>query len=320
MHRQTAITLLSAPGKPGGPAQQVLRPMYRELTFSMAAIETRVRSGTAMCADPFLFRHLAAGLDHRMIEVLLDQFGTGGALDIGLDRVDGHAVAPMHINLAPEAALSPTFAALAAACRAAGVSIGVEISVIEACAEPAAFMAACRKVHDAGMTVVLDGVSYLTLLLSRPAALGPDLVKLEWSNRLAELGEANSAQLRGVMNEIGVHRVILHRAETEAALRWGMANGIRRFQGRHVDAMLAASRITSCPKASGCTLRQCVERASAVSPGGRAGCRNLGLLDAGAPPHGPAARTAHAPRSGQGAAPAVAGASFRHNEASAMPP
>jgi hypothetical protein len=320
MHRQTAITLLSVPGKPGGPAEQVLRPMYRELSFSMAAIDTRVRSGTAMRADPFLVRHLASSLDQRMIGVLLDQIGTGSALDLRLDRVDGHTVAPMHINLAPECVLSPTFAALTAACRAAGVSIGVEVSVIEACADPAAFMAACRTVHGAGMTVVLDGISYLTLLLSRPGMLGPDLLKLEWSNRLAELGEADSAQLRRAMNEIGVHRVILHRAGTEAALRWGVANGIRRFQGRHVDAMLAASRITSCPKASGCTLRQCVERARALSPAGRAGCRNLGLLDAGAPPHGPAARPAPTQRSGQGAAPAAAGAALRHNEASAMPP
>ena len=76
---------------------------------------------------------------------------------------------------------------------------------------------------------------------------------------------------------------MLARADTEAALRWGMANGIRRFQGRHADAMLAAARIVDCAYASGCTLPQCIARAAAADPEGRRSCRNPGLLDAGVP-------------------------------------
>ena len=73
---------------------------------------------------------------------------------------------------------------------------------------------------------------------------------------------------------IGTDKVVLHHAETEAALRWGLAHGIRRFQGRHVDAMLGASRIVSCGQAEACTLRQCIERAGAAGRVGRAGCVN----------------------------------------------
>ena len=72
-------------------------------------------------------------------------------------------------------------------------------------------------------------------------------------------------------------------AETEQALTWGLSQGIRRFQGRHVDAMLAAGRIGACAQGGGCTLRQCIERASATGPGGRAGCNNPTLLDAASP-------------------------------------
>jgi hypothetical protein len=60
--------------------------------------------------------------------------------------------------------------------------------------------------------------------------------------------------------------VVLHHAETEAALRWGMAQGLRRFQGRHVDAILAAGRILACPQATGCTVRQCMDRGAAIAP------------------------------------------------------
>jgi len=122
-------------------------------------------------------------------------------------------------------------------------------------------------------------VSHHALMLTMPMVLEPDLVKLDWSPRLPEAG---SAVDQAVM-ALGGSRVVLHRAETEEALSWGMAHGIRRFQGRHVDAMLAAGRIGACAHGGGCSLRQCIERASATGPGGRAGCNNPTLLDAAAP-------------------------------------
>jgi hypothetical protein len=76
---------------------------------------------------------------------------------------------------------------------------------------------------------------------------------------------------------------VLHRAETEPALSWGLQRGIRCFQGRHVDAMLAAERITHCAHALACTLRQCIDRAAATGSAGRIGCKNTAMLDAAHP-------------------------------------
>jgi hypothetical protein len=75
-------------------------------------------------------------------------------------------------------------------------------------------------------------------------------------------------------------------------LSWGLAHGIRRFQGRHADAMLAAGRIGACANGGGCSLRQCSERASATGAGGRAGCSNPALLDAAYPSAALSARSA----------------------------
>jgi hypothetical protein len=75
------------------------------------------------------------------------------------------------------------------------------------------------------------------------------------------------------------NRIVLHRAETEAAVTWGQSQGISRFQGRHVDAMLGAGRILHCPISRGCTLRQCIERGAAIADVGRSGCGNTALLD-----------------------------------------
>jgi hypothetical protein len=80
-----------------------------------------------------------------------------------------------------------------------------------------------------------------SLAVTRPAGLGASAIKLAWSPQLARTSLAGS--LDGAPRD----QIILYRAETEAALAWGLARGIRRFQGRQVDAMLAAMNATARP-------------------------------------------------------------------------
>ncbi len=239
-----------------------LLPLYRELSFSIAALEARLAAPGQAAADPFLFRHLAGRLDPRMLALLADAAGTGGALDIAA----GPRAAPPHINLTLPAILSDGFARLAARCRRCGVAAGIEVTLVEACGDAAAFARARGVLADAGLKLVLDGVSYLALLLAQPGTLRPDLLKLNWSPRLPDLPAEERLELAAALERIGPDRVVLHHAETEAALRWGMAQGLRRFQGRHVDAILAAGRILACPQATGCTVRQCMDQGAAIAP------------------------------------------------------
>jgi hypothetical protein len=267
MQRQTAVLLM-----PG--SQLGLKPLFREITFSVAVLEARIALIGQANADPFLFRHLASRLDGRMLDVLRQDLQVNGPLTAG-----GRSGPMLHLNLTLAGILSDRFARFAATCRALGAQIGVEISLVEACADPEAFIVARTRLRLAGLTLVLDGVSHHALMLTMPMVLEPDLVKLDWSQHLPEAGPA----VEQAVMALGRDRVVLHRAETEQALSWGLAHGIRRFQGRHVDAMLAAGRIGGCAHSGGCTLRQCIERASATGPGGRAGCNNPPLLDAAFP-------------------------------------
>lgn len=275
MQRQTAVLL---PGRSdlGGPAP---RPLFQEVTFSIAALESRIATGGHASADPFLFRHLAGRMDQRMLDVLLAGLGQGGPLDVT------QAGSPMlHLNLTLPSLNSSTFARLIEAVIQTRATLGVEISLIEAVADPSGFAHARDTAERTGFTLILDGVSHVSMLIARPWILRPDLLKLDWSPRLADLAAPEAAAIAEALAHIGADRVILHRAETEAAIRWGLAHGIRRFQGRHVDAMLGASRIVGCAHADHCALRQCIERAAASGFAGRVGCRNMALLDAGAPP------------------------------------
>ncbi|HET9018261.1 MAG TPA: hypothetical protein VFN46_01680, partial [Acetobacteraceae bacterium] len=275
--RQTAALLDARRGGTGA-----LRPLFRELALSPAALIASGVEAGLLAADSGLSRPFATALDGTLLEWLGATLGAtpgrGGAADTAW-----RSLPPLHLNLTLPTLLGTAFAAFARRCRVAGAGLGVEVRLEEAAADPAGFRAARQAAAALGCTIALDGVSHLALLLTRPWALQADLLKLEWSPLLAHLPAEEQVELRAALQAAGPARVVLYGAEDEAALRWGGAQGIRRFQGRHVEAMLAAARLLGCPAAAGCTLSQCAARAAAGSAAGRAGCRRPDLLEAGVP-------------------------------------
>ena len=250
-------------------------PLFRELRFSLPALEVRAAAFGHVTADPFLFRHLIAKLDGAMLEAAIDDLDRNRTM-LAWAR-GGKSV--LHVNMSLEAVLSSAFTQLAEAAERAEARIAIEIALLEGFADTDAFVLARERIHEAGFSLVLDDVSHHALMVTSLAALSPDLLKLEWTRQIPQAGEALDAALQAV----GPAKIILHKADTEEAVRWGIARGIRRFQGRHIDAILAAGRLAACSKAGRCTMRKCIEREGATTSAGRAGCGNLALLDAAAP-------------------------------------
>lgn len=274
LHRQTAVLLQ-------GEARSSIRPLFFELTFSVQALAVRAGiDGDRPVRDPFLLRHLAEQMDTRLRRVLREDLFAPGPLG-QMRRRTG----PMlHINLTLPGATAEVIAELATLAQADVRLLGVEISLLDACADLDRFHRVRETLQQAGALVVLDRVPHLALALVKPACLRADLFKLDWSPGMAELDAPSKATLAEALAAIGVHRLVLQGADSEAALVWGLSQGIRRFQGRHVDAIMAAERIMTCPHAVGCNLTQCTERAAATGHAGRMACHNLPLLD-GATPH-----------------------------------
>ncbi len=268
LERQTGVLLAL-----NGPSRVV--PLFREIRFSLAALEARAAVSGHVTADPFLFRHLIAHLDGAMLAALMHDLRNDRSM-LAWART-GRPL--LHLNLTVPAILSEAFTELAGLAEESGARIAIEVALAEACADADLFLHARERLRGAGFSLVLDEVSHHALMITRPASFQPDLLKLDWSRQILDIG----GRLDPALQALGPGRVVLQRADTEEAVRWGLARGIRRFQGRHVDAMLAAGRIEACPHSGLCTLRQCMERDVAATAQGRAGCRNLPLLDAGAP-------------------------------------
>lgn len=270
VHRQTAILL-----RPGQPDPLV--PLFREVAISSLALERRIAATGPAQADPFLFSHLMAQLDRRMLTALVTDIPERGVLSRGLD------VAALHVNVTLAGILSERFVALAEACRQPimdGMRIAVEVPFGEVFADPKAFVLARERLKLARMHLVLDGVSMQALLVTTPGALKAELVKLNWSPAMVDAGP----ELRAAVERLGPGRIVLHRAEGEGALAWGLGQGIQRFQGYYVDQLLAAERLRTCRLALGCKLGQCAVRAATTSAAVRAECGNIALLDLAAPP------------------------------------
>lgn len=261
--RQTAILLR--------PTQRVaMTPLFREVVISVAVLESRGAGVSLAGADPFLFNHLAARLDRRMLAAMREDIPAGGPLSEGLGR------AGLHLNLTMAGVLSQGFATLmeaAGPAMARGLRLGIEVPFAEAFADAQAFVLARERLRLAGCTLVLDGLSHQALPMTSLAALEPDLVKLSWSPAMTGAGPA----LGRALKRLGPDRVVLARTDSETAIGWGLQNGISRFQGHYVDFMLAAERLKTCPGAGGCTLRLCADRAARAGAGGT-GCTNPGLL------------------------------------------
>jgi EAL domain-containing protein (putative c-di-GMP-specific phosphodiesterase class I) len=269
--QQTAIHL-----RPGRhlPLTARLAPLFRELTFPVETLLADAAVSRAL-ADPYLFRHVANRLDTRMLQHLLVDLRDGGKITRGTLRQN----LPLHLNLTLETIVSAEFARLADRAGRSNARFGVEVTLMEAASDPAMMAYASRVLGMAGISLTIDGVDHVSVALTRPETLAPAFVKLIWSPRLADENALAKHAIEAAIARIGPDRVVLQRADSEAALAWGQKHGILRYQGFFLDAIQAAARISGCHSARACTLRQCLTRAGSLRDAVRVGCGNPGLLD-----------------------------------------
>jgi EAL domain-containing protein (putative c-di-GMP-specific phosphodiesterase class I) len=267
LSQQTAVMLHAGRDVPIGSR---LSPLFRELSL-------RAPDGL----DPWLARHVSAGLDERLLTHLHYDLEEGGRLT----RASVCAGLTLHINLSLPSIVSPAFARLTQAACAAGARFGVEISMTEAFADLPMLDYAAGLLRQAGFAFVIEGLDEASLGLARLHPMGADFVKLGWTHGLLHAPGANRTALEQRLQAFGTDHVLLDGADTAEAVAWGQSAGITRFQGSFLDSVQGATRMFFCQTASLCTLRQCVTRGASAGTPGRAGCANPALLDL--PPEAP---------------------------------
>ncbi len=254
IRRQSAI-VMSGQGK-----AQVL---FQEFFVGMADLQSALAPDVNLLSNRWLFQHLSETLDQRVLAAL-----KGMNLKVRPDAFS--------LNLNISTVLGPAFDKFARG-EPPDTSISVEMQILDVLADSRGYYAARHLLRERGCQVVIDGLNELTLRFIDLIQFDADLYKLSWSPDLreAEHGDAVAAAIQPV----GSEKLLLARCDSEAAITWSLANDIHRFQGRHVDAMLAAYTMHVCDKASACTLQQCIRRHAVIAGPLRGECGNNDMLD-----------------------------------------
>jgi hypothetical protein len=256
------------------PLAHRLKPAFRGLGVSLAPLNLRPVVTEAL-SDPYLLHHFSARLDARVLRLLHDDLRAEGRLT----RPALHGGIPIHLRLSLEAILSPGFARMSRLAHGAGVRMGIEVPVMQACVEMDLLDHVRSLLDLAGFELILGPLDAAMLKLVQTAQIRPDAVTVMWSQQLADASADSHGGLVAALALVGMDRIVLQGVESEQGLVWGKARGISRFSGGFFDQVQAAARMAGCPAAGACTLRQCVTRAGSQGATGRAGCTNPALLD-----------------------------------------
>jgi hypothetical protein len=236
---------------------------FQEFFVALGELQKALAPEINLLGNPWLFQHLSQTLDQKVLAAL---------------QTAQFSVRPtaFSLNLNIHSVLSPAFDAFDKA-QGAEVGIIVEFQVLDVLADSKGFYAARQRLRNSGRRVAIDGLNELPLHFMDVAQFGADLHKLTWGPEL--VNAERSLPVSRAVNLLGAETFVLARCDSEAAISWGLDQGIQRFQGRYVDAMLAAYTMQFCGRSATCTVQQCVARRGVIAGPLRTECANLDMVD-----------------------------------------
>ncbi len=206
------------------------RRVLDECFTSISDLERILSPGTDVERNRSLFQYLTLILDDRMLAYLkrgkMREFERYFSVNLNIATI-----------------LSPAFLAFDSSLpMGARGTVVIELQHADVFADLRSYDFARDYIHDRGYRTCLDGVTRQSLTYVDRERLGVDFVKLHWSDDLAcHLDTPEGEEIRRQIEKIGPAHVILHRCQTEEAVRFGQALGITMYQGHHIDTLLPLS-------------------------------------------------------------------------------
>ena len=238
--------------------------LFQEFWVALAELQKALAPDINLLGNRWLFQHLSQALDARVLAAL-----SSTKLQVPPIRYN--------LNMNISSVLSPHFDKFEAEVGE-GAAISIEFQILDVLADSRGFYSARNRLRESGHQIVIDGLNELTLQFMDVTQFDADLYKLTWSREMRE-GEHGDS-VAAAVQPLGVDKVLLARCDTEAAISWGLEQGIQRFQGMYVDAMLAAYAMQKCETPGKCTLQQLIARRAVIAGPQRKECCSAAVLDA----------------------------------------
>lgn len=203
------------------------RILFRENYVSIGDLQARFAPEFNLASNIWLFQHLTETIDRHLLAALTRENATQRSDDIS-------------INLNISTVLSSTFQNFDRRVGNDTKKLVIELQQVDVFADLGSYIYARDWLHDRGYRVLVDGLSPRSLRYFNPGMLAPDYVKVGWGPELSDDGTTKEmAKMNEIIESIGANRFILARTDSEAAVKWALALGIRRFQGFFIDNLLA---------------------------------------------------------------------------------
>lgn len=202
--------------------------VFQELYVSIGDLEKKLMPNIRLTSDRYLFQYITNSLDRRVLKLVKAQ-------------VEMLPASNFSLNLNVATFLSEEFAALDAVLpEEARKGIVLEFSRVDVLADIGMYIVVRDRARERGYKVCMDGLSALIMPYIRLQDLGFDMLKVNWTADLASAeGDEMRGLLEGVIQRCKESQVILCHCDNAEAIAFGHRLGIKTFQGRHVDALLA---------------------------------------------------------------------------------
>ena len=224
VHDQSAIVV-----EPGGKGEVLFREHY----VSMIDLQRRIAPDVNLFADPWLFQYLTETLDRLMLRLMAR-----------LDLSQADESISLNLNLNISTVLSPGFQAFHEKMRGQAQKVVIEMQTIDIFADMEAYASARDWLREHGYRVLVDGLNPLSLQFIDPSLLEADFAKVGWSPEfLGDIPQERMVEMRDVVAHTGKEKLILARVDSEDAVKWGLALGIRRYQGHYADRVVEAMAV-----------------------------------------------------------------------------
>jgi len=236
---------------------------FQEFYMSIADLQKALAPDIDLLSNRWLFQHLSQALDQQVLAALRDTgfraLPKAFSLNLNMATIESAAFQGFEAGLRRQAGLV------------------VEFQLVDIFNNLDGFFRARDQLRAHGHKSLLDGMSPVTLQFIDCELFDTDYVKLSWSGDL--LDDIRTAEIQHALGPVGLDKVILSRCDSETAVSWGLSIGIRMFQGRFLDSMIAATTMAGCDHAAACTLGQCTQRHGVIAGRPRGECGNPDHLD-----------------------------------------
>ncbi len=246
-----------------GGLDSVAQILFEEFYVSMSDVQKASADGLDILSDRWLFQYFTRAVDEAILFTLPStaayKIPKRISLNLNLLTLQGQRFSNLLENFGPNKSLI------------------IEVQLIDVLANLKTYYKARDGLREAGHTLLIDGLSSAAIASLNLGMLAPDMIKVVWSPDMA--GGEGSASFTNKLGGYPMNHIILSRASTDVAIRWGRSQGILGFQGMWVDAALASMTMLRCPAAAQCTMKQCEQRRSSVIIRKRRECPNPPGLD-----------------------------------------